>query len=103
FGLELVFDRIGGTDRELDLLRRPLADRDAVLPAYVRLDRGVDVERSDPERLERDNASERDHGDLGRAAADVDDHVAHRLVDGKAGADRGGHRLFEEVRLSRTR
>ena len=99
FRLELVFDRRRGADRELDLLGRPLTDRDAVLAADVRLDRGVDVERPDPHRFERDHATERDHGDLGRAAADVDDHVAHRLVDRQPGTDRGGHRLLDEVRL----
>ncbi len=40
---------------------------------------------------------ERDDGDLGGAAADVDDHVAGRLVDRQPGADRGGHRLLDDV------
>ena len=44
---------------------------------------------------------ERDHGHLGRAAADVDDHVAGRLGDRQAGADRGGHRLLDQVGLAR--
>ena len=39
----------------------------------------------------------RDHGDLGGAAADVDDHVAGGLVDRQPGADRGGHRLLDDV------
>ena len=39
----------------------------------------------------------RDDRDLGRAAADVDDHVAGGLVDGQPGADRGGHRLLDDV------
>ena len=35
------------------------------------------------------------------AAADVDDHVAERLVDRQAGADRRGHRLLDELRVGR--
>ena len=51
-------------------------------------------------RLGDDDAAEADDGDLGRAAADVDDHVAGRLADGQAGADGGGHRLLDQVRLA---
>src|SRR5204862_523507 len=35
------------------------------------------------------------------AAADVDDHVAGRLADRQAGADRGRHRLLDQIRLAR--
>ena len=45
--------------------------------------------------------AERDDGDLGRAAADVDDHVPGRLGDRQPGADRGGHRLLDQVGLAR--
>ena len=51
--------------------------------------------------LRDDDAAERDDGDLGRAAADVDDHVPGRLGDGQAGADRGRHRLLDQVGLAR--
>ena len=44
-----------------------------------------------------DDATERDDRDLGGAAADVDDHVAGRFVHREARADRGGHRLFDDV------
>ena len=94
-GLEVVVERPRRADRELDLLGGALTDRDAVLAAHVALDRGVDVERADAQRLERDDTAERDDRDLGRAAADVDHHVAHRLVDREPGADRGGHRLLD--------
>ena len=56
---------------------------------------------ADAHRLERDDAAERDHRDLGRPAADVDDHVAERLVDRQRRADRRRHRLLDEVRLRR--
>ena len=35
--------------------------------------------------------------DVGRAAADVDDHRRPGLLDGQSGADRGGHRLLDDV------
>ena len=44
-----------------------------------------------------DDAAEADHRDLGGAAADVDDHVAGGLVHGQPGADRGRHRLLDDV------
>ena len=40
---------------------------------------------------------QRERRRLGGAAADVDDQVAARLVDGKAGAERRGERLFDQI------
>ena len=51
---------------------------------------------SPPARL-RAMIRQRDDRDLGRAAADVDDHVPSRLGDGEPGPDRGGHRLLDQV------
>jgi hypothetical protein len=96
-GLVLVGGRVGRTDRHLDLLGGALADGDAVLAPHVVLDRRVDVERADAHRFERHDATEADDRGLARAAADVDDHVADRLVDGQVGADGGRHRLFDQV------
>jgi hypothetical protein len=45
--------------------------------------------------------AERDDRDLGRAAADVDDHVSRRLGNGSPGTDRSRHRLLDQVRLAR--
>ena len=39
------------------------------------------------------DAAERDDGDLGRAAADVDHHVPRRRLDREPDPDRGRHRL----------
>ncbi len=102
-GLVLVVGREHRADRELDLLGGALADGEAVLPPHVALDRGVDVERPDADRFERDHATQRDHRDLARAAADVDDHVPERLVDRERRADRGRHRLLDEEGLGRAR
>ena len=82
-------------------VRSPIAS--AVLTSHVALDGGVDVERPDAHRFERDDATERDHRDLAGAAADVDDHVAERLVDRQRRADRGRHRLLDEEGLARRR
>ena len=43
---------------------------------------------------------QRDDGDVGGAAADVDHHVARRLLDRQAGADRRRHRLLDQVHLA---
>ena len=48
-----------------------------------------------------DDSRERDHRDVGRAAADVDDHVARRLGDRQPGADCRHHRLLDEIDLRR--
>ena len=79
--LELVVDRVGRTDGELDLLGGPLTDRDAVLAPHVALDRGVQVEGTDAQGLQCDDSAEGYHRDLGGTTSDVDDHVAHGLVN----------------------
>ena len=65
-GLDLVVDRPGRADGDLDLLGGALADGDAVLAADVGLDGGVDVEAADPHRLEGDDAAEGDERGLAR-------------------------------------
>ena len=91
----------GGADLELDLLGGLLADEQLVLLLDVADDRLVHLVAADAQALRDDDAAERDDRHLGRAAADVDDHVPGRLGDGQPGADRGGHRLLDQVRLAR--
>jgi hypothetical protein len=91
----------GRADGDLDLLGGALADRDAVLAADVALDGGVDVEGPDPHRLEGHHAAQRDERRLGGATADVDDHVADRLVDRQIGPDGRGHGLLDELGVGR--
>ena len=100
-GLELLLHVPGGADLELDLLGGLLADEELVVPLDVIDDRLVHLVAADAQRLRDDDAAEADHGDLGGAAADVDDHVPGRLGDGEPGADRGGHRLLDQVGLAR--
>ena len=52
------------------------------------------------DRVALDDAAEGDDGDLGGAAADVDDHAAGRVHDRQPGADRGSHGLFDQVGLA---
>ena len=100
-GLQLLAQVPGGADLELDLLGRLLADEELVVALDVIDDRLVHLVAADAQRLRDDDPAERDDRDLGRAAADVDDHVPGRLGDGEPGADRGGHRLLDQVRLAR--
>ena len=90
-------------DRHLDLLGSPLAQQQRVLLLDVLDDRGVQLVAAGADRLAGDDAAQRDDRDLGGAAADVDHHVARRLVDREPGADGGGHGLLDDVDLARTR
>ena len=85
-------------DRDLDVLRGPLAEEQVVLAPGERDDVLVHLVAADPDRARDDDAAEADDRDLGRAAADVDDQAARRLADRQAGADRGGHRLLDQAR-----
>ena len=89
--------REGGAEGHLDLLGGALPEHQGVLLLHPRDDRLVEVVAGGADRQAGDDAAQGDHGDLGGAAADVDDHVAGGLVDGQPGADRGGHRLLDDV------
>src|SRR6185312_5109162 len=96
-GLQLLGHRARRADLELQLLGRLLADQQLVLFLGVVDDRLVHLVPADADRLRDDDPAERDHGDLGGAAADVDDHRAGRLAHRQPGADRRGHRLLDQV------
>jgi hypothetical protein len=100
FGLDLVLELERGPDFELDLLGRLLADQELVFLLDVAGDRLVHLVAADSEALRDDDAAQGDDCDLGGAAADVDDHVSGRFAYREAGADRGGHRLFDQVGFS---
>ena len=101
-GGELVVERPARPHVHLDLLGGAIADREGELLLDVLHHRVVELVAGDADRLRGDDAAERDDRDLGGAAADVDDHVAARLVHRQVGADRRGHRLFDDVhRLAR--
>ncbi len=101
--LQLFAHVVGRADLELDLLCCLLPDQQLVLALDVIDDRLVHLVAAHAQRLRDDDPAQGDDGDLGRAAADVDNHVSRRLRDRKSRADRGGHRLLDQVRLSRAR
>jgi hypothetical protein len=86
-------------DALLDGLGGGLADQHAVVAADVVDDGLVELVAADADRALVDHAAQRDHADLGGAAADVDDHRAGGLGHRQAGADRGGHRFLDQVHL----
>src|SRR5689334_4695550 len=100
-GLHLFSHAPRRADLELDLLGRVLPDEQFVLALEVRDDPLVHLVTADAKALADDDAAEGDDGDLGCAAADVDDHVPSRLADREAGADRSRHRLLDQVGLPR--
>jgi hypothetical protein len=88
-----VVERVGGADVHLDFFRRALADEQVVGPLHVVDDGEVELVAGDADGLGKHDAVEGNDGDLGGAAADVDDHVGGGFVDREADADRGGHGL----------
>ena len=71
-----------------------------MLALDVLRDRLVHGVAGDAHRLAVDDAGERDDRDVGRPAADVHDHVAGGFGNRQPGADRRGHRLFDQVHLA---
>ena len=96
-GVRLVRGRAGRSDRHLDLLGGPFAQHERVLLLDEDDDRLVHFVAADADGLGGYDAAERDHRYLGGPAAHVHDHVAGRLVHRQPGADRGRHRLLDDV------
>ena len=83
-----------------DAFGHALAHADVVLAAHILLDVGRKVVAGHFDGVVRNDASQRDDGDLGRAAAYVDDHVAFGRVHVDADADGGCHRFEEQVNVA---
>src|SRR5436190_12761922 len=94
---ELLLGGEGAADGDLQLLGSAVADDDVVAPLDVVGEGVVEAVSGDADALGDDDAIHRDDGGFGAAAADVDDHVALRDVDGDAGADGGGQRFRDDV------
>src|SRR5919107_2564880 len=84
----------------LDGLGRALAYQKVVLALDVLRDGLVHLVTCDAHGAGVDDAGQAYDGDVGRAAADVHDHVAVRLRDGEARADGRAHGLLDEVDLA---
>src|SRR6266571_769794 len=87
-------------DLDLDDLGHPVTDQQVVLPLDELDDRLIHLVAADPYRFGVDDPRQRDDRHFGGAAANIDDHVAGGLGDGKTSADRRGHRLLDQVNLT---
>ena len=83
FHLERLVERRGRSDLELDLLGGALADEQVVVPRMCWMIASSMRVAGDAQRTAVDDAGQRDDGDVGGAAADVDDHVAGGSVIGR--------------------
>ena len=86
-------------ERDLQLLRRAGANEQIVLAADILDDGVVKGVAGDLDGGGLHHTGQGDDGNIRGAAADIHHQVALRLGDVNAGADGGGHRLFDEVDL----
>ena len=95
-----LVERVRRADLDLDGLGGTLANEQVVGLLDVVDDRFIHLVAGHAHGLAVDDSGQRDHGDIGRAAADVDHHVARGLLDGQAGADGGRHRFLDQVHFT---
>jgi hypothetical protein len=89
-----------GAGLDLDALGTRLADRQVVAATHVADDRLVHGVAGTAQRLRGQDVAAPQHGDVGRAAADVDHHGGSG-PEHELGAERGRHRLGDEKDLAR--
>src|SRR6202030_1280021 len=99
-GQRLV-QRIGGSDVDLDLLRRAFADEQVVLALEVIHDRLVHLVAGHADGTGIDDAGEGNDGDIRGATANIHHHVATGLGDGQTGANGGDHGLLYQKHFAR--
>src|SRR5579863_6889097 len=100
---ERLVQRIRGTNLDLDLLPGALADQQIIFPLQIIHDGFVHLVAGHAHRTRIDDAAERNDGDVSSAAANIDNHVAAGLSDGKPGANRRHHRLLHQMHFARLR
>ena len=76
-------------------------DHQVVRALHVLHDRFIQLVAGHPHAPAEDDAGKRNQGHFRRAAADVDDHVAGRILHRETDADRRGHRFLDQVNLAR--
>ena len=89
----------GGADGDLHLLGHTHADNHVVLALHVVDHVVVEDIAGHAYGVVADDTAKRDDGDLGRAASNVDHHVALGLQHIDADTDGGGHRLMDHAYL----
>src|SRR5690606_1559228 len=100
--LEFRIQLDGASNLALDALGRPVPDEQVVVSLEVLNDGVVQLVAAHANRLVDHDARERDDGDLRRAAADIDDHVADGLLYIQPDADCRRHGFIDEIDLPRT-
>ena len=93
FERELFVERVRGAELHFNLFSGALTDEEIVGALHVVDHGGIELVACDAHGLRKDHAGEGNDGDLGGAAADVDDHVGGRFFDREADSDGGGHGL----------
>src|SRR5680860_231521 len=93
---------LGRADGALYLLGGAVADEQVVFGLDERHDVAVEGVARDAQALGDDDAAEAEDGDVGGAAADVDDHGTYGFRDLDAGPDGAGDRFLDEESLART-
>src|SRR6516164_8515000 len=87
-------------DGDLDAFRRPFADQQVVRLASVLNNGFVHLVPGDAKAAHGHDPPHRDDGDFSGPTADIDYHASHRLGNRQPSADRGRHRLFDQVRFA---
>jgi hypothetical protein len=95
--------RGGRAQVDLNLLRLPLPDQQAVDPPHVLNDGLVHLVAGDSHGLTVDDPGQGHDRHLGRAPANVHDHVGAWGFDREASPEGGGHRLLDQVHLAGAR
>ncbi len=88
-------------ERDLDRFGGAFADQKIVLALDVLRDGFVHLVAGDADGTRINDTRKRDDRDVGRSAADIDDHVAVRFGDRQAGTDRRRHRFFNQINFGR--
>src|SRR5580700_6168668 len=95
-----LVELVGGADFHFDLLGSALADQQVIFPLQIIHDSFVHLVAGHAHGTGVDDATQRDDGDVGGAAADVNHHIAAGLGDGQSRADGRDHGLFDEMHFA---
>ena len=93
----------GRTYVELDTFRHPFADLHVVLAAHVFLNIRREVVAGHTDGVVADDTAQGNHGNLGAAAADVNDHVTFRCLHVEPHAEGCSHRFEDEIDVASVR